>query len=348
MTETEMNIIKRPFQIGLIGVGMIGMEHIKAIREDGRAEVRWVCAQPEAAMVEAQDKFEIERGTVDYRQVLADQEVDAVIVATPPFTHAQIAIDALQAGKHLLLEKPMAVNREEIAAIVAEAALHPELIVMECSCRHTRLQPKFDLVKSMIDQGRLGKVYHIHHNQLSPNTFLDWNPKATWALEKRLAGGGPLFDWGEYDLSFHLGILGDVPSLQTVQAFHRNGLRNTPADIEQHAAAYMTFDTGLSYYYEKGAGVHNDVGNETRIYGTQGGLKFSFPTWEPHQIEYFYEDEQGKPQKEIIEVNLSGHPGDNPLLISHFIDCLEGNAKPMMPLELAAKHLDIILRILEA
>ncbi|HEX2954617.1 MAG TPA: Gfo/Idh/MocA family oxidoreductase [Bacillota bacterium] len=336
-------------QIGLIGGGMFGANHIETIRRDGRAEVRWVCDRHEPSLVAIQDKYEVVRGTTDYHKVLEDPEVDAVIVVTPPFTHAEIATDVLRAGKHLLIEKPMAVNRAEVQAIIAEKGKHPELVVLEGSCRHSRLQPKFDFVKAMIDAGKLGDVYHIHHNFLTPATFLDWNPKATWALDKKLAGGGPIFDWGEYDLSFHLGILGDKPELQKVEAFHMGNLRQSPGNVEQHAAAYLTFDTGLTYYYERGAGVHCEVGSETRIYGTKGGLKFSYLTWESPKIEYYFEDSDGKPEKEILEVDMSDHPeSDNIPLIMHFIDCLQGKAGPRMPVELAAKHLDILMRILEA
>lgn len=339
----------KPIQIGLIGGGMFGANHIESIRKDGRAEVRWVCDSHEPSLVMIQDQYEVVRGTTDYHKVLADEAVDAVIVVTPPFTHAEIATAVLRAGKHLLIEKPMAVNREEIETIIAEKKQHPELIALEGSGRHSRLQPKFDFVKSMVDSGKLGRVYHIHHNQLSPATFLDWNPKATWALDKKLAGGGPIFDWGEYDLSFHLGVLGDQPQLENVQAFHINDLRKSPGNVEQHAAAYLQFDNGLTYYYERGAGVHCEVGSETRIYGTEGGLKFSYLTWESPQIECYFEDRNGKAQKEILEADMRSHPeNDNIPFVKHFIDCLEGKDMPRMPVELAAKHLDILLRILEA
>lgn len=335
------------WQIGLIGGGMFGANHIESIQKDGRAEVCWVCDSHEPSLVAVQDKYEIVRGTTDYHRVLEDPEVDAVIVATPPFTHAEIGIAALRAGKHLLLEKPLAVNGDEVQAIIGETKQHPELVVLEASCRHSRLQPKFDFVKTMIDAGKLGDVYHIHHNFLTAATFLDWNPKATWALDKKLAGGGPIFDWGEYDLSFHLGVLGDQPELQAVEAFHRNGLRQSPANVEQHAAAYMRFNTGLTYYYERGAGAHGEVENETWIYGTKGGLKFSYLTWDSPEITYYFEDADGKPQHQVLTVDMSHHPeNDNIQLISHFIDCLEGKARPMMDVELAAKHLNILMRIL--
>ena len=83
-------------------------------------------------------------------------------------------------------------------------------------------------------------------------------------MNKKLAGGGPFADRGVYDLSFHLGLLNDVPQLKSMQRFTRNDLRDMSklvafSDIEQHGAAWMEFDTGLTYYYENGGGVHNEA-----------------------------------------------------------------------------------------
>lgn len=341
----------KKIQVAVIGVGMWGANHIECLLEDGRAEVRWVATQTEKTLKKVMAKYRLARGTLNYRELLADPVVDAVIIATPPFTHAQMALDAIKAGKHVLLEKPMAISEDEIGLILEEAKNHPELVMLECSCRHSRLQPKFTYVKDLISSGKLGTIYHIVHTQLSPQTYLDWNPKALWATQCKFAGGGPFFDWGEYDLSFHLGVLNDLPQIQSISSFKVNRLRSTlgdEADIEQHGAAYLNFDNGLTYYYERGAGVHCEVRGETRIYGTKGGLKFSYLSWEANEIEYFYEASDGKTVTEILTVDLSGHPhNDNIPLINHFLNCIEGKEKPLMPLELAAKHLRIIMGILE-
>jgi predicted dehydrogenase len=235
--------------------------------------------------------------------------------------------------------------------VVRAAQDHPELVVLEASCRHTRLQPKFRFIKEVIDSGKLGRVYHIHHNHLGRTTFVEYNPAGTWGVDKTLAGGGPFIDWGVYDLSFHLGLLDDEPKLKSLRCFKINGLHDVSgyaqvADVEQHGAAWMEFDTGLTYYYERGAGVHAETDCETRIQGTKGGLRFHFPTWESTTVEYFFE-ENGEPKKETFEVDMSGHgPDDDVPLVAHFLDCLEGKAEPMMPVELAAKHMEILFRIL--
>ncbi len=342
---------KKP-TIGLIGAGMIGDVHIENIRKDGRADVTWIAARTEITLQSKLNKYQIEHGTLDYREMLKDDSLDALIIASPPHTHLPMLKDALAAGKHVLLEKPMVTNRQEVIELVAEVEKYPDILVLECSCRHARLQPKFRFIKQMIDDGKLGEVYHIHHNHLMRGTFIEYNPAAEWAHQKKLSGGGPFIDWGVYDLSFHLGLLNDVPQIQEVRSFTRNGLKhfsdsNFKSDVEEHGAAYLEFDTGLTYYYERGSGVHAEVPNETRIYGTKGSLRFGFCSWDSPEVEFFTFDNNGNEVTGKITVDMISHTDDNFEMTRHFIDCLVNDVEPHMTVTLAAKHLDILFRILK-
>jgi predicted dehydrogenase len=340
------------YNLGIIGAGMYGRVLMKALRLDERANITWVCSASDATTRAAASEFGIEKWSTDYHEVLADPAVDAVVIATPPYLHAQQLEDALAAGKHVLLEKPLAESPESVERIVAAVEKTPDLLVLDASCRHTRLTAKFGFIKGLIDSGRLGQIYHIHHNHLSRNTFIEWNPQGAWAMNKKLAGGGPFIDWGVYDLSFHFGLLDDQPELISLHSFSRNGLRDVSklvafSDIEQHGAAWLELSGGLTYYYERGAGVHAETPNETRIYGTNGGLRFQFSSWDNQEVEYFYV-ENGEPRKEILTVDSSGAPDDSLALTTHFLDCLDGKVKPLMPIQLAAKHMRILFKILAA
>jgi predicted dehydrogenase len=338
-------------KIGIIGAGMIGDAHIRAVREDGRGEIVHIAARSYETLSAKLKKHGIGRGTLDYRELLADRDVEAVVIATPPNLHPEMTEAALEAGKHILLEKPMAADREGVRRILDAARTHPDRIVVECSCRHARLQPRFGLVKGILDSGKLGDIYHIHHSVLMRRTFVEWNPAGTWALDAKQAGGGPFLDMGVYDLSFHLGLLDDRPGLRHLKAFTRGGLKtfrdpDMRQDVEEHGAAWMEFEGGLSYYYERGAGVQCESPNETRIHGTRGTLRFGFLSWDPPVVDWFRAEADGGEKQETMTVDYSGHPGDDRALMSHFLDCLSGKAEPLMTVELAAKHLDILFRIL--
>jgi predicted dehydrogenase len=339
-------------KIGILGAGMIGDVHVDRIRKDGRGTVTWLAARTEKTLRAKLRALAVPRGTLDYREVLADPDVDAVVVAAPPHTHLEMTLAALDAHKHVLLEKPMVVNRAQMARLVRAVERRPDLVVLECSCRHARLQPKFRAVRDIIAAGTLGDVYHVAHTHLTRSTFIEYNPRGTWALRRDEAGGGPYFDWGVYDLSFHLGVLGDRPSLEHVDAVMKTGLKPTPRgnpapEIEEHGIAHLRFDGGMTYDYERGAGVHMEHPNETRICGTRGGLRFGFCTWDSPVIEVF-SNVNGRQRRSVRKVSLRGHGDDNLQLTQHVLDCVLDGATPLMPVQRAAKHLDILLRIYEA
>ncbi len=347
---------KMAYKIGIIGSGMIAKQHIDNIRKDGRGEVIWICNTTEAVLERKKEEFQIPKGTTNYKDILADSEVDAVIIATPPFNHGAIMKDALQAEKHILIEKPVCINEKELSEILEEAKKHPQLVVLECSCRHSVLQPKFRFIKKMIAEGKIGEVYYIHHNAVTRQNRCGIEyPVAPWFLDKRKAGGGILIDWGEYDLAFHLGMLPQEPEMVSLDCFTRNELDQVPFDapvfdVEEHAVAFMKFDNGLRYYYERSSNAHNEQPHETRIYGTKGGIKVSYCSWESDEIEYFYvtDDGKGKAVSEKITIDYSEHAGDGEELMIHFFDCLEKKTEPCMPLELAAKHARILFAILNS
>lgn len=341
----------KAISIGIIGAGMWGTVHTRMFQAEPRTEVRWICDPAMERCEAVQKQYGVKKASPDYHEMLEDAEVKAVVIAAPPYLHVPMALEALEAGKHVLIEKPMAVDREQMGQMLEAAERHSNLVILEGSCRHSRLQPKFPFVQDLIASGKLGEIYHIHFMHLTQGTYVEYNPQADWSMDRARAGGGPLLDWGEYDLSFHLGVLGDRPALVSLEAFAVGGLRDLSekvvrADVEQHGAALLRFDTGMTFYYERGAGVHNQSPIETRIYGTHGGLCLRYPSWESEVVEYFYAD--GEAHKEVLRVDMSGHPShDNEPFVKHFVDCLEGKAEPAMPVRLAAKHLDILLRMAE-
>ena len=341
----------KKYNLGIIGAGMYGKVLMNCFRQDERANITWVNSASEATTKFAAQEFGIKNRTLDYRELLADPTVDAVVISTPPYLHAEQLTAALESGKHVLIEKPLAESLESVKKILSAVEHTKELIVLDASCRHTRLTRKFQFIKVILDGGKLGQIYHIHHNHLSRSTFIEWNPSGAWAMNKDLAGGGPFIDWGVYDLSFHLGLLNDEPELTSVRSFSRNDLRDVSklvalSDVEQHGAAWLEFSGGLTYYYERGAGVHGETANETRIYGTKGGLRFQFPSWDSNEVEFFYL-EDNEPRKETFTVDMSNAPEDSYVLTQHFLDCLDRKAEPLMPVQRAAKHMEILFKIVE-
>ena len=338
-------------KIGIIGCGMVGDVHIEGIKRDGRADVTWIATATEESLKEKSKKHGIYRCTLDYRDILSDPDLDAVVICTPPYLHLEMTLAALEAGKDVLVEKPVVASPEEIP--ILREALHRYYkagrVIMEPSFRHGRLNPKYHFIKSMIEGGVLGHIYHIHHNQLLRRAYIDYNPRALWSLDKKKSGGGPLINWGVYDLSFHLGLLDDKPRLESIRSFTRNGLKRyqgeRATEVEEHGAALMEFSDNLTCYLERGAGVQAEIENETRIFGTKGYLRFGYCFWQSNEIEHCYMDDDGTQKQDNIKIDMTGYDHDNWALSRHFVDCLLGQAQPLVPVNIGLKNLEILFRI---
>lgn len=347
---------RKALQIGIIGGGMIADAHMNNFAKDKRTQVRWLAETNPVRLAEMQAKFNVPHTAADYREMLADDQLDAVVVCTPPFLHVQMGLDVIRAEKHLLLEKPLTTNVADARKLLREAAKHPQVKVSGCSARHARLNPKFALVQKLIADGKLGDVYYVHHRALGRQGRggLEYNPGAKWFLNQALAGGGPLYDWGVYDLSFHLGVLGD-PKFLAADAFCTNGLDQKEAGtkvftVEEHGAALLRFAGGLRYYYERSNNTHASAPNRTTIYGTKGGLQFGYCTWDAPEVEYLCVDRggKGKAVSKTYKVNMSKHPGDMPALGKAFVDYLLDLAPAPISWELEVQNLAILHAIYAA
>jgi predicted dehydrogenase len=346
----------KQLQIGVIGGGQIAQAHMKNFSGDPRSTVRWLAEINPEAREKSVAAFKIPHATGDYREMLKDPELDAVVICTPPVSHSEIGIAVLRAGKHLLVEKPLTVRMDDARKLLAEVKKHPKLKVSGCSCRHARLNPKFAFVKQLIDDGKIGRPYLVHHRALGRQGRggVEYNPNAKWFLDRVKAGGGPLYDWGVYDLSFHLGVLGQ-PKLEKVEAFCVNGLdrvaHGAPVfSVEEHGGAFMRFKGGINYWWERSTNSHVEQPNQTVILGTKGGLRFGYCSWDSADFEYFdvENDGTGKARKQILKCDMQGHNDDMHPLGKGFISFVLGEGPCPMPLDIELENLAVMHAVYDA
>lgn len=333
---------------------MIARVHMSSLLKTGRAKITWIAARKPENLEKVRLEFNIPNKTTDYKEILKDPQVDVVLITTPPDLHKHMFIEAMQAGKHVLVEKPMAMSLDEIDEMLAIKANNPDLVAMECSGRHSRLIPKFKKVKSIIDSGALGDIYAIHHNCVGRQSRagIEYHPTAKWFLNKAIAGGGPLFDWGVYDLSFHLGVLGDkhevahIESVKLMRGLDHVDPGTDTYDVEEHFVVNMELSEGIRYYWERAGHANMESSNETRIYGTRGGIKLGFNSWDDPSLIFYDLDENEKARSQKIQIDYSGQD-DGYALSEHLIRVLDGDEDPIISMELARKHMDIIFRCYE-
>jgi myo-inositol 2-dehydrogenase / D-chiro-inositol 1-dehydrogenase len=143
-----------PVRFGLVGYGAWGTHHARAIAATAGAELTAVCGHSEASLERARDDFPRARVYADYRQMLAHEEVDLVDVVLPSDMHFEVGRAALEAGRHLLMEKPMALSVDQCDELIALARARGRLLAVGHECRLSSLWGK---VKELIDAGAVGE-----------------------------------------------------------------------------------------------------------------------------------------------------------------------------------------------
>ncbi|MEG0048865.1 MAG: Gfo/Idh/MocA family oxidoreductase [Clostridia bacterium] len=197
-------------KVGIIGCGTIAnAAHIPAYLKNPKVEIKYFCdALPERAKA-AVIKYGCGEAVTDYRILLADAEVEAVSVCMPNHMHAQIAIDALHAGKHVLCEKPAAHIHAQ--ALAMQKAQHETGKTLNIGMVN-RFNDSVNRIKQYIDSGKLGEVYHVYVSFRAHRSIPGLGGAFT---TKALSGGGALIDWGVHFLDIVMYCMGD-PKPMTV------------------------------------------------------------------------------------------------------------------------------------
>ncbi|MGN1052000.1 MAG: Gfo/Idh/MocA family protein [Candidatus Scatosoma sp.] len=197
--------------IGVIGCGRIAnLAHFPAFAQMENVRVKYACDVILKKAEEAKEKFPfVERITADYKEVLADEEVEAVWVLTPNYAHYTITTEALKAGKHVMCEKPITVNYE-LSEKMAEEAEKQNRILNIGVCN--RYHKSVETLKEWNEAGKFGKIYHVYCSFRSCRSIPGLGGAFT---TKAQSGGGVLIDWGIHFLDLILYVLGGA-KLKTV------------------------------------------------------------------------------------------------------------------------------------
>ena len=207
-------------KIAIIGCGTIANSaHIPAYMKNFEVEIKYFCdIIPEKAKA-AVEKYGCGIAVVDYKEVLADPEIEAVSVCTPNLMHATISIDALNAGKNVLCEKPAARIYSE--ALQMQEAQHKAGKVLNIGVVN-RFNGAVNKIKELIAAGELGEVYHVYVSFRAHRSIPGLGGAFT---TKAIAGGGALIDWGVHYLDIVMYCTGDPkPMTVSSKAFSKLGV----------------------------------------------------------------------------------------------------------------------------
>ncbi|MBQ8894440.1 MAG: Gfo/Idh/MocA family oxidoreductase [Clostridia bacterium] len=150
--------MKKFLNMGVIGCSGMAEGHMTAIEKNPNAKLIAVCDIDLEKAKKSAEKFKIEHVFQDYRDLLAMEEIDGVVIVTPDQVHREQAIAALQAGKHVLCEKPLALCREDMEAIVQAAKESDKKFMVGQICRYT---PGFKMAKELVERGEIGELTFV-------------------------------------------------------------------------------------------------------------------------------------------------------------------------------------------
>jgi predicted dehydrogenase len=221
---------------GLIGAGDIARKRIApALRDAENCNFVAVSRAREELAEEFAKEFGAKKWFAKWEDLLADDEIEAVYIATPVFLHAAQAIAAAERGKHVLCEKPMALSAAECDAMIAACRANNVKLGI---AYYRRFYPVIIRAKELIAGGRLGKISFAQ-----VNAFEYFNPTPDhpryWFLEKSKSGGGPMMDFGCHRIEVLTNLFGEVKELKSIVSNAVFG-----REVEDTAAALFQFENG--------------------------------------------------------------------------------------------------------
>ena len=247
---------------GVLGAATIAVEQvIPAMLKSKYCLVSAIASRSAKKAGAIAREFQISKSYGSYDELLNDSQIQAVYIPLPNHLHVTWAKKALLAGKHVLIEKPIALSSEEAKELLNTAKRHSKLKITEAFMY--KFHPQWVKVKQMVDEGLIGKLKNIQ----SSFSFFDDDPASI--VNNQRFGGGSLMDIGCYSVSISRFLFGGEPNsvLANIEYHHE-------FKIDIMASAILEFDEGSSSFFCATQLVENQ---HVQLFGTEGSIKFELP-----------------------------------------------------------------------
>jgi predicted dehydrogenase len=329
--------VSQPVRIGIIGYGSVASgpytRQIQRMQQMGYpVEVIQICDVSEDRRQVARDRLGVESFTSAYQDVIDNEQVDVVLVTTSMVEHGPIAKAALQAGKHVLVEKPMAVELEEAAELVEISKSSPGYLV--CA-PHVILSPTFQTMWQRIHSGELGKIRLAR-------AFYGW-AGPSWGQWFYRRGGGALFDLGVYNVTSLTALLGPA---QRVTALAGTTIKERVVDDEMmkveavdNAHVLIDFGEGVYAVVTTGFTIQKYRVPAIELYGDKGTIQMMGDDWDPDGYELWLNDVGAWQLHGETDPNWPWTDG-----LRHLVDCIQSGTRPIIQPEHAYHVLEIMLK----
>ena len=327
----------KKLNFGIIGCGRIAYKHAEAIKKNVKANLLCVCDIIEERAAEYKDKYGAEAHFTDYRKMLEYSGLDVVNICTPSGMHAEMGIAAAQAGKHVIVEKPMALSLKDADDLI-EAC--DESGVKLAVCFQNRFNPPVQKLRRALEEGRFGKLTHASAivRWFRPQDYYDQAPwRGTRAMD-----GGCLMNQSIHNIDLLQWMMGPVES---VFGYTATNLRKI--ECEDVGVAVLKFKNGALGVIEASTTIYPENLEETlNIFGEKGTVVLGgiavnkIETWKFADST----DENGaidQHQQDVPNVYGFGHEA----LVEDFINAVINNSEPYITGREGRNALEIVLSI---
>ena len=334
-----------PMKAGVIGCGNISAVYFQSFRERyGNVEI-FACADllPERAET-ASERFGVPRA-LDIDRLLADPDVELVVNLTTPASHAEVSLAALDAGKHVYSEKPLAVERSDGRAIMDAAQARG--LAVGCA-PDTVLGAGIQTCRKLIDEGRIGEPVAATAFMMSRG-HESWHPDPEFYYK---AGGGPMFDMGPYYLSALITLLGPVARVTGShrRTFEQREITSSPksgqmidVEVSTHVAGVLDFASGAIGTIITSFDVQGSTLPRIEVYGSEATLCVPDPNLFDGPVSLI--EAGGEPPTNLPAVFPAGSRG---LGVAEMAWAVRNGRQPRAPGALAYHVLDVMHAIHEA
>lgn len=344
----------KKIKVGVIGAGGIAKLHLNAYQNNPNAEVVALCDKNiDSAKAKARE-FNIPNTYDDIHQLLERDDIDAVSITTPNWTHTDLSISALNAGKHVLCEKPPSLNAEGVARMVECAKKNHRLLMFGFEGKFAE---KIRYTKELCQNGFFGELYYVKTSYIRRCG----NPGG-WFATKELSGGGPLIDLGVHTLDLCLHLMGnprpvtvfattyhkfgDRSNLKGIDWYKTRNYQESKFNVENLAVALIKFENGATLFIESSFDLHAKGKDEMvhlDIYGDKAGAKI-----DPGYEIFTEQDNYLVDLKPVLDDDTINWDECLNKEVDHFVDCITNGTACLFPADGAIPVMKIIEAIYQS